>query len=59
MRQYSIHFHKASLCGNKAFYIGLGLLSVAFWSCGLSKPVAARRLWEWIPGQADRKTNVK
>lgn len=45
-----------SLCGNRAFYVGLGLLSVAFWHCNLSKLVAARKRWEWTPGQAEGKT---
>lgn len=45
-----------SFCGNRAFYVGLGLLSVAFWHCNLSKLVAARKRWEWTPGQAEGKT---
>lgn len=43
------------LLRNKALCIGLGLISVALWSCGLSKPVATRRLCERVPGKAERE----
>lgn len=36
---------------NKALY----LISVVLWSCGLSKPVATKRVCERAPAQADRE----